>query len=115
MCGRVIFLLSVQGSTIYVTYYNVHNTGFQERIMSGVIAAETKDYEFSLERRTPSDNKLYITLTNLTDNTVPYSSSISSINYNALVGAPVFVGGTQDRHIRRHVGIAPNAGQLITK
>ena len=81
--------------------------------MSGVIAAETKDYEFSLERRTPSDNKLYITLTNLTDNTVPYSSSISSINYNALVGAPVFVGGTS-RSASAGMS-APNAGQLITK
>ena len=107
-------LVSVQGSTMYVTYYKM-DSGYQERVMSGVIAAETKDYELSLERVSVPDQRLKIKLTNVTDNTVTYTGHIGYMymTWSALVGAPAFVGGTSRSNAAGHS--APNAGQLITK
>ena len=52
-------------------------------------------------------------LTNLTNNTVNYSSNLSNASWSALVGAPVFVGGDSRSAAPHHS--PPNAGQLITK
>ena len=56
-----------------------------------MLLLELKDYELVLQRG--SDDKLYMVLTNLTNNTVNYSSNLSNASWSALVGAPVFVGG----------------------
>ena len=108
-------MVTVDNSHVYVAIYDEHGTlsqpSYEQRAMYGVIAAGAKDYELVLQRG--SDDKLYIVFTNLTDNTVNYSSNLSNASWSALVGAPVFVGG--DSRSGTASSNPPDAGQLITK
>ena len=107
-------IVTVSNSHMYVVAYDEQSTlaqpSAQQKAMYGVIAAGAKDYELVLQRG--SDDKLYIVFTNLTDNTINYSSNFSNVSWSALEGAPVFVGGDS-----RSIASAnpPDAGELITR